>query len=71
LDVQPVGAGHDYFPQDLMSRYFGDYARSLGLSMDQFMALGRRNPRGTGRAADRQHTSRRTRARRRPRPAGR
>ena len=40
----PVGAGHDYFPQDLVARYFGDYARSLGLSMDQFMALGRRNP---------------------------
>ncbi len=40
----PVGAGHDYFPQDLVSRYFGDYARSLGLSIDQFMALGRRNP---------------------------
>jgi starch phosphorylase len=37
----PVEAGHDYFPPDLMDRYFGDYARSLGLPRDEFLALGR------------------------------
>lgn len=40
----PVAAGHDYFPPDLMDRYFGDYARSLGLSRQEFLALGRQNP---------------------------
>jgi starch phosphorylase len=40
----PVEAGHDYFPPDLMDRYFGEYARSLGLSFHDFLALGRRNP---------------------------
>ena len=28
----PVPAGHDYFPADLMDRYFGDYCAGLGLS---------------------------------------
>jgi len=40
----PVAAGHDYFPPDLMDRYFGDYARTLGLSRRDFLALGRQNP---------------------------
>ena len=40
----PVAAGHDYFPPDLMDRYFASYARSLGLSFDDFLALGRQNP---------------------------
>jgi starch phosphorylase len=40
----PVAAGHDYFPPDLMDRYFGDYVRSLGLSRRDFLALGRQNP---------------------------
>lgn len=40
----PVGAGHDYFSQGLIAHYFGNYARSLGLSIDQFMGLGRQNP---------------------------
>jgi starch phosphorylase len=40
----PVKAGHDYFPPDLMHRYFADYARALGLSRRDFLALGRRNP---------------------------
>ena len=39
----PVAAGHDYFPPDLMHGYFADYAAKLGLSFDEFMALGRRN----------------------------
>ncbi|MBS1811193.1 MAG: alpha-glucan family phosphorylase [Acidobacteria bacterium] len=40
----PVPAGHDYFPPDLMARYFGDYAGKLGLSFRDFMALGRKDP---------------------------
>jgi starch phosphorylase len=40
----PVEAGHDYFPPDLVDRYFADYARSLRLSRSEFLALGRRNP---------------------------
>jgi len=37
----PVEAGHDYFPQELIDRYLGDTARSLGLSQSDFMGLGR------------------------------
>lgn len=37
----PVEAGHDYFSSELMDRYFGDYARSLGISREAFLALGR------------------------------
>jgi starch phosphorylase len=44
----PVEAGHDYFSHELVWRYFGDYARLLGLSMDQFLGLGRRNPQDAG-----------------------
>ncbi|HTQ55472.1 MAG TPA: alpha-glucan family phosphorylase [Bryobacteraceae bacterium] len=39
----PVEAGHDYFPPDLMDRYFGGYWQSLGLGRNEFLALGRRN----------------------------
>jgi len=42
----PVEAGHDYFHPDLMSRYFGSMAQDLGLSMFDFLALGRRDPNG-------------------------
>ena len=44
----PVEAGHDYFSPDLMDRYFGDYARGLGLSRDEFLGLGRRSAAGEG-----------------------
>jgi starch phosphorylase len=37
----PVAAGHDAFSPDLVLRYFGDYARRLGLDDDGFLALGR------------------------------
>jgi glycogen phosphorylase len=37
----PVPAGFDLFPEDLMRRYFGDYAASLGLSFDGLMERGR------------------------------
>ena len=40
----PVEAGHDYFSPDLMGRYLGDYAKSLGISWQEFMGLGRRDP---------------------------
>ena len=38
----PVEAGHDYFGPELMDRYFSEYYPRLGLSRDQFLALGRR-----------------------------
>ncbi len=37
----PVPAGHDSFPADVMERYFGSYIGRLGLSLDEFLALGR------------------------------
>jgi glycogen phosphorylase len=40
----PVEAGHDYFPAELMDRYFGDWARALGLSRAEFLGMGRRRP---------------------------
>jgi starch phosphorylase len=45
-----VPAGHDYFPPELMDRYFGDYAKSLGLPRHEFLALGRQNPHDQGEA---------------------
>jgi starch phosphorylase len=39
-----VPAGIDIFPPDLLDRYLGDYHRSLGLSRDDFLGLGRANP---------------------------
>jgi starch phosphorylase len=41
----PVEAGIDHFPPDLLEKYLGRYYRSLGLSRDEFLALGRHNPR--------------------------
>ena len=40
----PVPAGHDYFPASLLDRYLTDYVRSLGISRDEFLGLGRQNP---------------------------
>jgi len=40
----PVSAGHDRFSPDIMKEYFSDYAREVGLSWKQFMALGRTDP---------------------------
>ncbi len=40
----PVPAGIDVFSPELMSRYFSQYAKRLGLSWDEFMALGQENP---------------------------
>jgi glycogen phosphorylase len=40
----PVEAGIDHFPADLLEKYLGRYYRSLGLSRDEFLGLGRQNP---------------------------
>jgi starch phosphorylase len=39
----PVEAGQDYFSPEQMDLYFTDYARSLGISRQDFLALGRRS----------------------------
>jgi starch phosphorylase len=39
-----VPAGIDRFPADLIGRYFGHYYEQLGLTHEQFLALGRQNP---------------------------
>jgi len=44
----PVPAGIDVFSPGLMSRYFSEYAERLGLSWDEFMALGQENPAADG-----------------------
>ena len=42
----PVAAGHDNFPPKMMDTYFGDYMKALGLTRQQFLALGKGNPEG-------------------------
>ncbi|MBT8116478.1 MAG: alpha-glucan family phosphorylase, partial [Gammaproteobacteria bacterium] len=44
----PVPAGHDIFEYDSMTGYFSDLIRELGISEDQFLALGAnpQNPHG-------------------------
>lgn len=41
----PVEAGIDHFYPDLVEKYLSRYYRNLGLSRDDFLALGRHNPR--------------------------
>jgi starch phosphorylase len=36
----PVEAGHDYFSDELMRRYFGEWAVEVGVEWDRFFALG-------------------------------
>ncbi len=36
----PVIAGHDRFPRSLIERYFKQYYKQLGLTLDEFMDLG-------------------------------
>jgi starch phosphorylase len=36
----PVEAGHDYFPPDLMHRYFGEIIERSGIPWDRFYGLG-------------------------------
>ncbi len=40
----PVPAGHDYFPPDLFSKYFADYAGKLQMTIRELIALGQINP---------------------------
>ncbi|MDN5361393.1 MAG: glycogen phosphorylase [Moorella sp. (in: firmicutes)] len=40
----PVAAGIDIFPPYLMDKYFTDYYQALGLSRQEFLALGRQDP---------------------------
>ncbi|QGP93898.1 Glycogen phosphorylase [Neomoorella glycerini] len=40
----PVAAGIDLFPPYLMDKYFTGYYQSLGLSRQEFLALGRQDP---------------------------
>lgn len=40
----PVPAGHDYFSPDLMEYHFSAYLQPFGLSMHEFLSLGRHNP---------------------------
>lgn len=40
----PVEAGIDHFHADLLDKYLARYYRNLGLSRDEFLGLGRQNP---------------------------
>lgn len=41
-----VAAGFDLFPRDLVEKYFKDYALTLGISLEQLLALGSQSPDG-------------------------
>jgi starch phosphorylase len=40
----PVAAGHDAFPSDMVEAYFNGYRQLLGLTHEEFMLRGRREP---------------------------
>ncbi|MBN2158716.1 MAG: alpha-glucan family phosphorylase [Spirochaetes bacterium] len=40
----PVPAGNDRFSPEMMDIYFADYYKSMGLTREEFLALGRENP---------------------------
>ncbi len=40
----PVAAGTDYFPPELVEKHLKSYRESLGLTRDEFLALGRERP---------------------------
>ena len=44
----PVPAGHDIFPPDMIDRYFNRFWPQLGLSREEFLALGLHGPSGDG-----------------------
>ena len=44
----PVPAGHDHFPEHLLRNYLYNYAGELGISWEDFVALGRQNPHDGG-----------------------
>jgi starch phosphorylase len=41
----PVPAGHDYFEESLFGKYMGEYPSKLGIHWDDFIDMGRENPR--------------------------
>ncbi|MCS6852206.1 MAG: glycosyltransferase family 1 protein [Gemmataceae bacterium] len=41
----PVPAGNDVFPPHLIDHYFSGYMHQLGIDRDEFLGLGRQNPR--------------------------
>ena len=41
----PVEAGIDHFPPELVDTFFVNYFKTLGICHDEFIALGRQNPR--------------------------
>ncbi|MEI6305515.1 MAG: glycosyltransferase family 1 protein [Deltaproteobacteria bacterium] len=43
----PVEAGIDHFPPELLEKYLSGYYKSLGLNRDEFMGLGRQNPKNS------------------------
>jgi glycogen phosphorylase len=45
----PVFAGHDRFSADLVGAHLAPYREQIGLSREEFMALGRRDPSDRGR----------------------
>ncbi|MGO9571551.1 MAG: alpha-glucan family phosphorylase [Desulfomonilaceae bacterium] len=40
----PVAAGNDVFERRLMEKYFGDFAKRLGMDFETFLGLGRKQP---------------------------
>jgi glycogen phosphorylase len=40
----PVPAGNDVFDRSLMQKYFGDFARRIGMEFEKFIGLGHKNP---------------------------
>ena len=44
----PVAAGFDRFDPGLVDKYFREYSRGLGLTIEQFLALGRQVPSDSG-----------------------
>jgi starch phosphorylase len=40
----PVQAGNDYFSPELIEKYLGTYSQALGLSLQEFLGLGRQDP---------------------------
>lgn len=40
----PVPAGNDRFPPEMVDRYFAEWPGALGISREQFLALGREEP---------------------------
>ena len=44
----PVPAGHDYFDEQLFSKYMSGYPQLLGISWDEVIGMGRMNPEDKG-----------------------